>query len=329
MKKLTTIPGLALATLLAACGGGSSGGGAPAAAPAATPTTAINEQNGAEKSATAYQAASSLYGAGTSSTDAGLNLKEVSPAGRVSAVGLALARISALGDDDFARRVTISGIETVSQNCSGGGSFTISANDADNSSSLTTGDSASFTYNACRIGGTTLSGTMTMDGIAVTGNAQSPSQSLGATFTFTAFTSVGPNGTDRVDGGFSIQTAIQRTPGPIIDATVSGGAIRFVHDGVVRELANFSSSVHVDEQTGRYRYSVEAMLVSEGIRIANPQPFEGSIGAFPSTGVLQVVGAASSSATLTALSATSVRIDVDSNGDGVTDATQTRTWSSL
>jgi hypothetical protein len=63
--------------------------------------------------------------------------------------------------------------------------------------------------------------------------------------------------------------------------------------------------------------------------VSNPEPFAGVIGAYPSSGSMLVRESGGSAARLTAMSSTSVRIDVDADGDGVFESTMDRTWSDI
>ena len=89
----------------------------------------------------------------------------------------------------------------------------------------------------------------------------------------------------------------------------------------------------MNRSTNAFSYTVSGTLTSTrlggSLTFQTLVPFSGIEGAPPSSGVLKVSGANNTSLTLTALSSTSVRIDVDTNGDGVFDTSTSKTWSEI
>ncbi len=329
MKTIVSVGSLLLLSTLAACGGGGEGAGGTQASGTAAATAEINDQNADAKTAAAYQAATSLYDAG-SGTDVGLkSVGDGSGATRLSVFGRALGRLESLATETLPSPVGIQASSTSSVECPDGGNVAIVVADADDDNRLSTGDTASITYTACQAGGATLSGSMALTNVVVTGAVNDAQRSLSATFVYSDLSIISASGVDSIDGQFTVQTSLQRQPSVVTAAVISGTTLRMTHGGVARELADFDSSIRIDHSNATFRYSLSGALVSDGILVTNPVAFEGALGSFPSTGQLKVTGARQTSVTLTAVDDTNARIDVDSNGDGTIDSSRTRTWTSI
>jgi hypothetical protein len=326
MKRSIQIGSLALLAVTGGCGGG--GADQDGAARHSSNGAVITEQAATTKAATGYHAASALYGAGVESAGMGLVEKSTGATRGLSLVDLALAGLEALAGRREAG-VTTKAMTSETVACASGGSFSVTIDDADDSGDPSTGDWVAFRYDMCREAGVTLDGGMTMTNLVMTGDSGTPARSFGATIAFDALQTTYGSSNGRIDGGFSMQASTQTQPSLILEATVTGDFLQVVTNGVVDRISNFSSSIHIDRSAGHYSYLVGATLDSEGLILSTPQAFSGVIGAFPSAGALTVVDSTNASATLVALSSTSVRIDFDGNGDGQVDSSHLRTWSEV
>ena len=324
MKPSIHIASLALLAVTGGCGGG--GANEDGTAPNSSNGAVITEQAATTKAANGYHAASALYGAGVEG--AGIVEKSTGATRGLSLVDLSLAGLEALA----ARQGVGAATKTVTSEtvaCASGGSFSLTIDDADDSGDPSTGDSVVFRYDMCREDGSTLDGGMTMTNLVMTGDSGTPARSFGATIVFDALRSTYGSSDSWIDGGFSMQASMQTRPSVILEATVIGDSLQAVTNGVVDRMSDFSSSIRIDRSAGRYSYLVAATLDSEGLALSTPRAFSGVIGVFPSDGALRVVDSTNASATLVALSSTSVRIDFDGNGDGRVDSSQVRTWSEV
>lgn len=91
-----------------------------------------------------------------------------------------------------------------------------------------------------------------------------------------------------------------------------------VTHSLAAEAASLDGFASVDDIAYR---SVRAQTLTPFTRLRSD--------AYPSSGVIVFTGEAGSSVTMTALSAVQVRFDLDSNGDGVIDASTTVDWSTV
>jgi hypothetical protein len=317
---------LAAALLLsvAACGGG---GGDESSG---TTSTRITEQNAMAVVSDAYLASNMLHDNGNDAAQMSLDLKGASPQRKGSMVDLALQRLEYLGGGAGTSRY-VKAVSTDSSGCEGGGSITMTIDDADNSGDASTGDSVQFGFVNCRSEGWVLNGGMSLTGLVMTGSPSDPARSLGATFTFHSFSGSDGSMIERVDGGFSIHASLQTYPARIVESTVAGSSLRVSSGGSSSELRNFALEARSMVSAGTYSYGIGAIAVDSGgaVTISNPEQFSGAIGAFPSRGSLLVRESGGSAARLTATSSTSVRIDVDANGDGVFESSMTKTWGEI
>ncbi len=329
MKRSIRIAALALLAVTAGCGGGgSTSPSAPQAAPPPATAAVITEQAAAVKAADGYRAASALYDAGADSAGMDPVGKSIGSPHGLSLVDLSLARLRRLVERD-GPWIATKALPTDPVPCSNGGTLVLAVDDADGSGDASSGDSVAFQYDDCHESGLLLDGGLQMTGLVLTGDALSPARSVGATFVFQALRMTDETGDVLVDGSFNMQSSVQTRPSTVLDATVSGPVLQVTTNGVVDRMSDFSASIHVDQTAGTYSYTVAAVLDVAGLTLATPQAMAGTIGAFPSTGVLTVADAAGASATLVALSATSVRVDFDGDGDGQADSSQLRTWSEI
>ena len=323
-----------LALALSACGGGGSDDAATTPAAAAPATSQLTATNAAPAAAQAYKAASALYSSGST---AAISIKDGSVQNtgiRFSLAEFATKRLIALTARPAATpQVSTKALASDSATCPGGGEFSVSRNDADNSGTLTTGDSGSFLFTNCVIYGVTLSGGFSFSGLVVTGSASTASQSVGATFVFTNFR--GTQGADSatVDGDFSIQASVTNVGPQLLDVTVTGRNLTVSENASTASLSGFSARLLIDDTAGTFAYSVQGTAAGTGlpgpIALSNPTPLSGRIGTFPSAGVLLVRTTDSGSARVTANSSTNVTVELDANGDGAYEFSETRTWSQL
>jgi hypothetical protein len=98
-------------------------------------------------------------------------------------------------------------IDIPSESCTGGGTRSGSFNDADGSLSLSSGDSATVKFTNCKLGSDTSSGTVTITFTQYIGdpfNDTNPQGSIKLTANFINYVS---NGTDTLNGNFTIEQA--------------------------------------------------------------------------------------------------------------------------
>ena len=220
----------------------------------------------------------------------------------------------------------------------GSGNVRLTLNDLAPEGQLSSGDSATFLFQACTFtlgeDTVTLNGRFTLRAETVTGAAPGPF-SIGVSVTFQSLTVTGPDGLLSVDGGLLLEAG--STDGVEFMTAVSGSRFSaFVQEGGASKsvtLANFRLAQQYDEETGGYAGTLDAEITSSEIggRItyATPVPFSGTGPNDPDDGSFVVTGASGSTLNVLVLDEVNVRILVDTDGDGEPEVTIDTTWDEL
>jgi hypothetical protein len=219
--------------------------------------------------------------------------------------------------------------ETVA--CDLGGSISVSFNDANDNAELDSGDSVSMRFIDCT----------TTDGLINGGfDAQFNRISDGLVYAIDAtmqlinFSVVLNSSVAQASGDRHLKFE-ERYDRTLVD--VSGSALRSsatlagVTTGV--SISNYSSKLEdtyaVDTQT----FSGDLNLLSfadKKVSVATTQAWKLPAGAsYPNLGQMVITGDAGSKVRVTALSSSRVALELDANGDGIYEKTDTRFWSSL
>ncbi len=136
--------------------------------------------------------------------------------------------------------------------------------------------------------------------------------------------------TSNGDATVSLDTS---TPG-FVSAGTSGTSMTTDSNASSETITNFQSSQTVDGNLQNLPFTLSAFGTLETTQLdgfvsySTPTEFSGEGIAFPSAGELLVEGA-NSSARLIAVDDVNVTIEIDGNGDGVTDETINTTWVAL
>lgn len=316
-------PILVFLSLLAACGGGGGGLGS-----GTLPLTQANAQAAAAK---AYESAEGLIDiAGNNGIGSLRSSDQPRVVGRLPArfdlSRFVRGQFGALPlTDGLAQAIIVD-----RYSCPNGGEVIETWNDADDSGEFSPGDTLEMQFLGCVDEDmVTIDGRIFIDQFAVSGN-------LGGNFnvsirmTFDNLTVTDGTETGMVAGSLSASLG------------KSGDVITF-RLSVSLSLANSDASylggttleLSENQVTGDYTMSanggVSSTVLGGSLVYATTLPFAGNAaaGPFPSSGVMVVRGANDSSLTITAIDGTTVRIDIDEDGDGQTDATLTITWAQL
>jgi len=350
---------LAVTTLalfaLSACGGGSDAP-APPPAPVSVQIAASNQDSVARAAANAVVSAStagavvplSIDARVTASAKSGSLAAAPSLAGAASVMGV-LQRFTnyALGYADAksaaASQVRALAVATQSQACASGGTITVTVNDADNSGQLSGGDSVSFAFNACRPSAAeTINGSMTLTVTTASSTAISGTlgfAALGATTADGSFSITGSvslswsrQGTlatyQMVIGAGGLTTAVTSTSPQFSDSITLGGG--FEQTVTYDSAALPAGSTVPGLTTARVNGSITATSIGGTVTISTSTPFQHyEIDAYPRAGQVLVTGAGGSRLQLTALSATTVRLELDANGDGMFEQSRDVPWGTL
>lgn len=328
---------IAATTLVAACGGGGGGGGGGSGSSSSTitvPSTpvGITTSNAPQVAGASTSTVDAVAGAGSLGGSAlGVSISD-SGVPRPSLSSLVVAQVAAIaGNAPQLASLATGAVTSATINCSGGGSMGVSFDDADSSTTLTRGDTLAVTLNSCVSQGETLTGSLGVAVQALTGTPGSTAWStiLGLTF----------NNTTTVSGGL----VSSFTGSPTLTYSVAGttetmdlsstSSLSGTYAGNSFVLSNFT--IHQTQNTATNAYTLSiggtfaSSLMAGSVTMSTPTPLAGNGSAHPSSGVVKLTGAGGSSVTLTALDSTNVTLDIDSNGDGMIDTTQSRTWATL
>jgi hypothetical protein len=329
MKTHTFFLALASTLVLSACGGGGGGTGAstgptPVQTSTLTPITAGN----------AGKAAANGYAANTLIGDSSSSVTGVLTGVSIDGTGIsAAAPVLKLVKRAFGQGAPLLTGVTVSQACSGGGSVTIDAT-LRNTQTISNGDTMTVKVLNCVEDGNKLNGNLSIAFSDVSGDPINTSSGAATMDTrFTDFNIVNGSETATVNGdmkiafrlagaastsvtisGKSLQTTAQ-TAGGAANLTLSDYTLTGSTNGTTTTIAaNFTLSGNASG-LGQFAYTVK-----------NLQPFVSVGTAMPGSGSLIVNGAASS-VTVTAVNASSVRLDYSAKGDGVITQTTTLSWA--
>lgn len=324
----------AMLALLSACGGGGGDdGGSPVLPVVATPLaiTASNYQAVAQQTVTA-----TTYLMDSTSLATGA---EMAPRGRVL-IGFARLQVDRLGAIFAARPAVATGVTTTETvGCSGGGSITATINDLNGNQAIDSGDSATMVAANCVELGATINGTIAIEFRTVTGDLNGPNYS--ATVVMSLSNLRASTGAGSATGNGSISMAITGS-GPdagTLDMTIGSltmtGQIAGVNETLTLQDWRIVSTVSptaggVSTSSTVSGTLISASLTSQSITVATVTPFVQSDSDFyPSSGQFIANGASASKLRVTALNSTTVRIELDADGDNVYETSVNRLWSEL
>lgn len=325
------------AAMITGCGGGGGGdsGGGTTTVTAATST--ISSSNAPDVAANAVNASNGISQSGSvSSLITGVTVD----AGNAASAGLintSLQQMYKVLANQSAASLVAGVTATQSYPCTNGGSISATVNEAV-TGTLSSGDSVAVTATQCIEGSLTLNGgfSVSFSNLSGTpGTATAWSGALGLNFKNFSITEGGEaalangdmalsinqlgynNATASISGN-SLQLSLSRSGAVVIDRTLSA--------------YSYTGTVQSSLETYSVNFTMTGDFKSAGngaYGVTTTTPFKQISGAYPYQGALKVAGSGNTSVTLTALDSTSVRLDIDKNGDGVTDETVNTTWLAL
>lgn len=331
-KKVLTMA-VGFGAILAGCGGGGGGSGAGTAVPSAAVT--LTSSNASQAAGDATDASTESVGAGGAGTVLFTGVVTQNGGGGTSVADLIRAQVLRLDSlsGQVAPPLATGAVTTVNDACSSGGSFSATWDDADNDGEFSSGDSFTVTFSGCVEDGTTLNGGMSLTGFTLTGDPSVVAPwSLGADVGFDNV-SVSEGGASASING-DVGLTAQSSDGIDVSSRLSGSSLSLAIAGKTLTLSSFAFIYNEDLNTLAFSLDMDATLQSSTLNgnmtLTTPTPLTGiDLSTFPDAGILQINGANNSRVTLTATGGDTVRLDIDSNGDGVIDETQSTTWTAL
>lgn len=328
------------ACLLAACGGGGGGGGGTSASNSnpgsSSPAVGvITSANAPDAVAYAYSGVQDLGTQSNTGASLATGVSVDTPtAGLITA---SLAQLyKGLGVQPVNNLVT--GVTASSTGaCASGGTISVSVSEAI-PGTVSNGDSMSITANNCSENGEIINGQLTYGFSNLSGTIGSGT-AWGATLTLNYSNLTLQSGGVTISANGDMSLSYSQSGSQNATASVSGSSLQMnlsESNGTVisRTLTSYSfnGSINGTSNTSSANFTLTGSspkLGSVTYSVKTNTPFEAIGAANPSVGSMTVTAADKSSATLTAIDSTNVKIDIDSNGDGVIDQTINTTWADL
>lgn len=326
---------LVSSALLVACGGGSDGStsaGSPAPAPVATLVTLTSAnyvavaQESLSSSAYVANATDLVTGAQVSDSEALIRFGQ-SQVAKLSH-WLADAPVQAVG-----------AVQSQTENCAGGGTLTISANDTNGNGQVDAGDSASLTASNCAFEGQLLNGQLVLTINSVTGNPDHFPYSMSVTLGFNNLAAQSSSLRTVGNGSVALSINARAANNQSLGLRTSSLSLSSTYGGTTysKTLTSYTNSVElIPAGTGfTSTTSVSGMLSSsafesKSIDFATPTSFvRASAQTYPSSGQLVITGAAGGKVRITATSATTVLIELDADANGSYETSTSKLWSDM
>lgn len=232
------------------------------------------------------------------------------------------------------RAAVLGGVNTV---CEGGGTLSINFSDQNSNSTFDVGETLALVAVNCvpaTADVTMLNGTMNITSTSITGDPtlENSNYSVGATVTMSTFSIRDGAGTVSHNG----QMVFLLTHTPTTETTTVDIPSFTVNDnGIPNVLTHFKLTATDNLATNQYTTTLSGVVGKSfdslfgTFRVSTPIALQGVGDGDPTAGALKIEGDGSSSVTVVPQSDGQLRLDVDSNGDGVTDAAINTTWAAL
>lgn len=329
---------VALGGSLAGCGGG--GGGGASTASSATPTMAITADNGQQVAAQAFSGTGtplSQAGGAAAATVTSLKATGSTMTGQSSVLGY-LANFAAqrtqltLGTRSSAVVPIAAKAVNTSATCSSGGSYVVTGNVSDTGQPAV-GNTLTATFSNCNDGRETVNGSFTF---TLTGLSQNPNGAGGsASMTMNAgnFSVASANSSASLNGSLSVTVQIAAS-----NNVAQSEQVNFTSPELALKSSNYGSlsitglnyTLFNNLAAGSWWFAQDETVNNNGqvFSVKTNQQFAGTGCAYPSNGRATITGGTSSEV-VTALSGNQTQLQIDANGDGAVDTTQTVPSSSV
>lgn len=334
MQMRKAVMGMAACAALAACGGGGGGsdGGSSGSGGSGTAValSASNYEVAANEAVAAGLGVTDL--AGQANIVTGASVSTQPNWAKIGWQQWLAARAAWSGAPTLAGATTSTTIS-----CSGGGNLVVTANDANNNGAFDSGDSLSVTANSCVEGGVTVGGLFSASLTSnPSGDPSACVYGIALAFNFQSFTATDSSGVATANGQFTLSSTRTACSTGTDSISASTFAETFTAAGATRSrsLVGYSATVALTptQSTTTLAGTITSTALNGGsLTITTPTPFVRAYNTetFPHAGVGVATGANGGKVTVTALSSTTVRVDLDSNGDGTPEATVTKPWSTF
>ena len=319
---------IASCALLAACGGGGGGGDSHDVAPSSGAITLTKSnyvdvaQEALSSSAYLLESSSLVLGAEVSEPD--LLLRFAQGQMHKAPALFAKTQVHAAG-----------AVHQETEQCSGGGSMTLTINDVNGNQDMDSGDYVSIVANQCVESGMVINGGLKVTFGNIKGEVGVFPYELAGTMEYNNLSV--KKGQEHVVGNGSIVTTLKATANnqsnQTLEAPSFNATYNFAGKSTRQGLSNYKATVDVN--AGATTTSANGTLTSsafdsKSIRIETISPFvRKSNQANPYSGQAIISGAAGSKARITVVDTNSVKIELDADGNGDYEANTSKSWSEL
>lgn len=320
--------------LVAGCGGGGDGASSGGAS-----SGGITAKNAREVASQAYVAMDVLAVAGgfvsnptatASPSTVGKAVQNGAPKVAPNVVGHQLRHGVATAAGAPPAAVMGKAVHAETRACPASGTVTMIIDDVDNDGNpRSVNDSMTFRFEQCTDQGSVMNGSIRETFVSSTSSADQRSGTSRSTLTIDGLAVTANGVTETGNGRFDIDLNWHSMP-MTMAMTLTGSMFRVVGGDGTIELVDFRYHGALDN--AGYTLEVATTLNSPfgPLRLSTPTAFGGDGRCErPTRGTLEVVDADGSRLALTALSCTEVRLDVDTNGDGRFDSTETLGWDQI
>lgn len=326
---------IASSAILAACGGGGGGGDGPAnvdTSPSAAPATLTTDnyvtvaRKALSSNAYLLDSASLVLGAEASDPQVLMRFGQDQ-----------MAKLP----DWFAKipAQAVGAVQTQTENCTDGGTLTVSVNDRNGNQELDAGDSVTLSANNCTYAGMQLNGKLSLSVNGINGDPNGYPFSMNATLQYGNLSAKSSQMVTVGNGTITLSLDVTAYNAQIIALSVPNFTTTSTYGGstTTDSLKDYEALLKISPAGSleQWASSTNGILASsafdsKSVRIETTAPFvRSSAQAYPANGSAVITGAANAKVRVTAVDANTVRIELDADADGTFESTTTRRWSEV
>jgi hypothetical protein len=312
------------------CGGGGGGGGGSSSS---APTLVITEDNAQAVASSVIQTVDAMFDLSSATGD------QVTPsaagaatAGRASAVRRVLNHLSRSHAHSLGAQPLVA-VGPVTEPCDVSGTVTLSGNLA-NPETLSNGDRITASFDQCQdFDPLLLDGGLALRVRDIQGDFLTDVYLLTVDLTFTNLSVT--DGTENFTADGDCTLTLDSLDFPSSRSRIAGRLLALSSSQEAVTLTDFDQSLDVDATVLPETYVAEALgalasdLLGGRVNYITVTPVLAEGDSDPDAGELLVTGADGTTVRIVIVDVTSVRLDIDVDGDGTSDATQNTTWSAL
>ena len=203
--------------------------------------------------------------------------------------------------------------------------------DVQSTDMLSVDDVVTLQYSDCDDGVAVINGTMSMTILSVSGDFSGGSVAFSVAITLDDFAVSQDGTTQTANGSMTISLNLPNS-GPITMSITTDSLA--VSDGVSTDtLQDFSLTQSIDPLTGDYTISAEGMVGGSAfdgqVEFSTSIDLAGTGDGYAATGEILITGDGGATIAMFALDADTVRLEIDYDGDGITDQIVDKTWAEL